>query len=120
MLRAISAAGSSVAIPLAPLIGIAKAQNFVSAAHIRTLGFSLAAASSRDVWLTLTIRERERMESRTRSIIDNMLDGLITLDDGVTIKSFNPAATRLFGYEPEEVIGSSTTPCSACRRNTSK
>jgi PAS domain S-box-containing protein len=100
--------GISVAIPLAPLLSIAKAHNFASsAAHITFWILGLAGIFLGTYWLTLTIRERERMESRTRSIIDNMLDGLITLDNGVTIKSFNPAATRLFGYQPEEVIGSS-------------
>lgn len=100
--------GISVAIPLAPLLSIARAHNFASsAAHITFWILGLAGILLGTYWLTLTIRERERMESRTRSIIDNMLDGLITLDDGVTITSFNPAATRLFGYEPEEVIGKS-------------
>lgn len=100
--------GISVAIPMAPLLSIAKAHDFASsAAHITFWILGLAGILLGTYWLTLTIRERERMESRTRSIIDNMLDGLITLDDGITIKSFNPAATRLFGYEPEEVIGSS-------------
>ncbi|MHB8810099.1 MAG: PAS domain S-box protein [Desulfobulbaceae bacterium] len=98
--------GISVAIPLAPLLSIARAHNFASsAAHITFWILGLAGILLGTYWLTLTIRERERMESRTRSIIDNMLDGLITLDDGITITSFNPAATRLFGYEPEEVIG---------------
>ncbi|MFZ5799038.1 MAG: PAS domain S-box protein [Desulfobulbaceae bacterium] len=100
--------GISVAIPLAPLLSIAKAHNFAtSTAHITFWILGLAGIFLGTYWLTLTIRERERMESRTRSIIDNMLDGLITLDDGITIKSFNPAASRLFGYEPEEVIGRS-------------
>jgi len=100
--------GISVAIPLAPLLSIARAHNFASsAAHITFWILGLAGILLGTYWLTLTIRERERMESRTRSIIDNMLDGLITLDDGVTVTTFNPAATRLFGYEPEEVIGKS-------------
>jgi len=100
--------GISVAIPLAPLLNNAKIHNYASsAAHITFWILGLAGIFLGTYWLTLTIRERERVESRTRSIIDNMLDGLITLDGGVTIKSFNPAATRLFRYEPEEVIGSS-------------
>lgn len=100
--------GISVSIPLAPLLGIAKAHNLAtSAAHITFWLLGLSGILLGTYWLTLTIRERERMESRTRSIIDNMLDGLITLEKGVTIKSFNPAASRLFGYEPEEVVGKS-------------
>ena len=100
--------GISVAIPLAPLLTIARAHNFASsAAHITFWILGLAGIFLGTYWLTLTIRERERMESRTRSIIDNMLDGLITLGDGVSITSFNPAASRLFGYAPEEIIGKS-------------
>lgn len=100
--------GISVAIPLSPLLTIAKAHNFAtSAAHITFWVLGVGGILLGTYWLTLTIRERERMESRTRSIIDNMLDGLITLDDDNIIKSFNPAAARLFGYEPDEAIGES-------------
>jgi PAS domain S-box-containing protein len=98
--------GISVAIPLTPLLSIAKAHNLAtSAAHIMFWLLGLAGIFLGTYWLTLTIRERERVESRTRSIIDNMLDGLITLDKEKKIKSFNPAATRLFGYETEDVVG---------------
>ena len=73
--------GISVAIPLEPLIGIAKARNFATfAAHVIFWVLGLAGILLGTYWLTLTIRERERMEASTRSIIDNMLDGLITLD----------------------------------------
>ncbi|MDD3619498.1 MAG: DUF3365 domain-containing protein [Desulfobulbaceae bacterium] len=100
--------GISVAIPLAPLLGIARAHNLAtSVAHVTFWLLGLFGILLGTYWLTLTIRERERMESRTRSIIDNMLDGLITLDKGFAIRSFNPAASRLFGYEPEEVVGNS-------------
>ena len=100
--------GISVAIPLAPLMSIAKAHNFAtSVAHITFWIFGLAGILLGTYWLTLTIREREKMEARTRSIIDNTLDGLITLDKKYIIRSFNPAATRLFGYVSDEVVGKS-------------
>ncbi len=98
--------GISVAIPMARLLNIARAHNFAtSAAHIMFWFLGLAGILLGTYWLTLTIREREKMEARTKSIIDNMLDGLITLDKNNSIKSFNPAATRLFGYETEEMVG---------------
>lgn len=98
--------GISVAIPLAPLLSIAKSHDFATAAaHITFWILGLAGIFLGTYWLTLTIRERERMESRTRSIIDNMLDGLITIDHKNKIKTFNPAAARLFAYDPVEVIG---------------
>lgn len=100
--------GISVSIPLSPLMAIAREHIFVtSAAHVTFWFLGLAGIFLGTYWLTLTIKEREKMESRTRSIIDNMLDGLITLDEEKKIKTFNPAATRLFGYKPGEVIGRS-------------
>jgi PAS domain S-box-containing protein len=43
--------------------------------------------------------------ARTQSIIDTVVDGIITINKAGTIKSFNPAAVRIFGYEANEVIG---------------
>lgn len=38
-------------------------------------------------------------------IMDTVLDGFIIIDEHGNIKSFNSAATRMFLYQPEEVIG---------------
>lgn len=40
-----------------------------------------------------------------RAVMDTVIDGLITIDADGTVRSFNPAAVRIFGYQPEEVIG---------------
>ena len=40
-----------------------------------------------------------------KAIIDNAIDGIITIDDRGLIESINPAACNLFNYLPEEVIG---------------
>lgn len=47
----------------------------------------------------------EVSEMRQRSIVENIVDGLITIDEKGHIESFNPAAVKLFGYQPDEVIG---------------
>ena len=40
-----------------------------------------------------------------QTILDNVADGIITIDPYGVIRSFNPAATRIFGYGADEVIG---------------
>jgi len=52
------------------------------------------------------IQVLQRMtESIAHTVTDSVLDGIITIDTGGSIKSFNPAAERLFGFSIEEVIG---------------
>ncbi|MFC3075784.1 sensor histidine kinase [Shinella pollutisoli] len=43
--------------------------------------------------------------ARLSAIIDNAVDGIITIDGRGTIQSVNPACTRIFGYRPDEMIG---------------
>lgn len=47
---------------------------------------------------------REQAE-HTRAIVDNMVDGVIAIDQQGIIASFNLAAERLFGRRAEEVVG---------------
>jgi diguanylate cyclase (GGDEF)-like protein/PAS domain S-box-containing protein len=49
--------------------------------------------------------ELRRSGERIRAILDNVADGIITVDERLVIRSYNPAAERLFGHAPEEVIG---------------
>ncbi len=44
-------------------------------------------------------------EVRLRAILDNVVDGIITIDAAGTIASINPAGVRMFEYEAGEVIG---------------
>lgn len=45
-------------------------------------------------------------EAHTRAIVDNMVDGLISIDEKGIVQSCNPAAERLFGYTAAELPGS--------------
>jgi PAS domain S-box-containing protein len=46
-----------------------------------------------------------RSEERLRSVVENVVDGIVTFDDEGVIESFNPGAERLFGYAAGDVIG---------------
>eukprot|EP00435_Cladocopium_sp_Y103_P077450 s1_g1189.t1 len=64
--------------------------------------------SLRDVSQQLTAQERLRAgEIRLRTMMQSVADGILSTDDSGVIQSVNPAASRLFGYEGEELIGSS-------------
>ncbi|MGM9515569.1 bifunctional diguanylate cyclase/phosphodiesterase [Roseateles sp. DB2] len=41
----------------------------------------------------------------TQAILDNMVDGMITMDTKGRIDAINPAACRMFGYSAEELVG---------------
>ncbi len=44
-------------------------------------------------------------EARTSAVLENVADGIVTLDGNGLIESFNRAATDLFGYAEREMIG---------------
>jgi PAS domain S-box-containing protein len=46
-----------------------------------------------------------RSELRAQSILNTVLDGIVTIDHAGRIQSFNPAAEKLFGYNAAEVVG---------------
>ena len=46
-----------------------------------------------------------RLRSLIATVLDTVVDGLITIDRTGIIQSFNKACVRLFGYTPDEVVG---------------
>ncbi|HKM60388.1 MAG TPA: PAS domain S-box protein, partial [Candidatus Bathyarchaeia archaeon] len=64
--------------------------------------------------LVLPITERKMMEQslkvseeRFRTIMNSALDAIIAVDEAMNIVEWNPAASRIFGYTQEEIIGKS-------------
>lgn len=47
----------------------------------------------------------QRYQRRLESVMDNIVDGLATIDDKGIVQSYNKACERIFGYGANEVIG---------------
>jgi diguanylate cyclase (GGDEF)-like protein/PAS domain S-box-containing protein len=69
-------------------------------------GFTHWAAVERDV-TARKVREQQLADDarHAQSILDNVVDAVITIDQVGCITTFNLAATNLFGYRPDEIIG---------------
>ncbi|HET7008703.1 MAG TPA: PAS domain S-box protein, partial [Candidatus Binatia bacterium] len=51
------------------------------------------------------LTEQRRAEAWVHSLIETTQDAVISIDRQARIVLFNPAAQRIFGYQPEEVLG---------------
>ena len=83
--------------------------------HIRAMAQAIPGPEGgleRVIGINEDITDRKQAEialleqaQHTQAVLDNMVDGIITIDaDGIT-QSFNPAAARIFGYAVAEVLG---------------
>lgn len=50
-------------------------------------------------------RELHAREAHLRSILDTVPDAMVVIDERGLIQSFSPAAERMFGWTPDEVVG---------------
>ncbi len=57
---------------------------------------------SRLKWAEVALQESE---GRLHAVLDNVVDGIITINEKRIVQSFNSAAEKIFGYSPGEVIG---------------
>ncbi|MDW7774248.1 MAG: ATP-binding protein [Desulfobulbaceae bacterium] len=98
--------GISISIPMGPLFDMSKQDIFIFLIAYGTLWFLGMIGTFLGVnRLSESIRAREQTEVRVQSIIDNMFEGLITLNEKWRIESCNPAASRMFGYSRVEMLG---------------
>ncbi len=98
--------GVSVSIPLTPLLTISE-KNIATYAVVHMLLWLLGivAIFFGSSSISRSIRRVEMAEARTRLVIENMLDGVITLNEQGHIESLNSAASQMFGYTQQNVIG---------------
>lgn len=82
-----------------------------------TAGMAITAALA--FWfyqqITQTLQVRRLVDDRTRklassekhmrAVLDNTVDGIITIDERGTVQTYNPACETIFGYKAAEVIG---------------
>ncbi|MCH7343534.1 EAL domain-containing protein [Pelomonas sp. CA6] len=66
----------------------------------RMVGTHLDISTSKNNELLLLTQAQH-----TQAILDNMVDGVITIDAQGRVDSINPSACRMFGYEWQEVVG---------------
>jgi PAS domain S-box-containing protein len=63
-------------------------------------------ASGTDVTEQVFAQEQlKTSELRTRSILENTVDAIITIDEQGIIAQANPSTEKLFGYQSEELVG---------------
>jgi PAS domain S-box-containing protein len=82
----------------------------VSATHspIRSTAGQIVGISAIDRDVTEQARVEAALaasEAKLRAVVESAVDAIVTIDEGGTIDSVNPAAEKMFGYDAEEMIG---------------
>jgi len=78
--------------------------NYFNAAFGKTF-YITACAFVFMVLIWWMARNLHQSEERTQTILENVLDGIITINEGGVIESFNKSAENIFGYKASEVVG---------------
>ena len=73
------------------------------------VGLLVISNSYSFVFVRRQLTKLESAETRIQSVIQNILDGMIAVDENGVIKTMNPAAERMFGCRDNEMIGHNFT-----------
>jgi two-component system, sensor histidine kinase and response regulator len=100
-------------LPVVFLTAYASGETLARAKLAEPLGYILKPFSERELNTVIEMAlykhraERNVIEAarHTESILDHMVDGVVTTDGRGIIESFNKAACGIFGYAAQEVIG---------------
>jgi PAS domain S-box-containing protein len=86
---------------------------FIKRHHAKVLSEQIAlqtAALEAELSKGKALEEKAKRESeRLQTLLNNTLEGVITIDETGAIQNFNVASVRLFGYQPDEIIGQNIT-----------
>ncbi len=73
------------------------------------VGLLVVSNSYSFVFVRRQLTKLENAETHIRSVIENILDGMIVLEETGVVRSMNPAAQRMFGCRDNEMIGHNFT-----------
>jgi len=84
---------------LAEVEQLAAGHQALEASYARSLARAVAERDER-------LQEQREHTSRLQAVMMTAAEGIVTIDASGSIESFYAAATAIFGYSPEEVVGS--------------
>ncbi len=76
----------------------------IAVAAVIIIGLAMVAALV-DHRLEMKDREVEQSAEFLAAVVNNIADGIIASDQDGTVRMYNPAAKRMFGYDKNEIIG---------------
>ena len=99
--------------PLVVAIGVSDEDTLASLNQYKILAYSISTLATILIIITTLLfsrqysarRQLENSEQHTRTIMDTVLGGIISVDEQCIIESFNRGAIEMFGYKEAEVIG---------------
>lgn len=78
----------------------------LAVSEIRFKGQRMFSGIVRDISERIEAEKTQQdSTSRLQAVLDNVLDGIITINAKGIVQSFNPAAEKIFGYRSDEVLG---------------